>query len=318
MNPLTETCLNVMKYGYSQTKPYVESPYKNITLQHLSEFLLRKSGVELHDALRFRDPVENNLAICFGGGIDSYCALILALSHHPAQRPAKAWIFNTDKIYLIHCNYGQPYASQEREVFNEIKYFWARKTLDDRRIPIWQDLRRFSEIPEDFLRFVSIDNPAIPCPENMDWENYIIPGRNLYLASIGAEYAGNIWIVATKRGDESVGTPDKTSRFYNQASVAFSEFYASRRQVSSPFINKSKLEVVKDYLLAGGSLEALKRTFSCYSPVDGDITACGTCYACYKKYTLFQKLNEPLNFAKHPKDGRNFQVFQERERAKRG
>jgi 7-cyano-7-deazaguanine synthase in queuosine biosynthesis len=148
------------------------------------------------------------------------------------------------------------------------------------------------------------------------WKNYIFPARNLVLAAIGSQYSDTVWIVANKRSDESVGTPDKTSRFFRETTDLLSDFYGRLILVKSPLLNQSKLEAVQDYLKKGGSVQALKATFSCYSPTPGENEHCGKCLACYKRYKLFQALNVEVNFHTFPPDGENFLAYEKYEKSK--
>lgn len=86
----------------------------------------------------------------------------------------------------------------------------------------------------------------------------------------------------------------------------------------SPFMHLSKLEAVQEYIREGGSIEALKATFSCYSPIDGPVDHCGRCKACMKRYRLFQALNVEYNFASFPPDSPYWPEFLEDEKRKRG
>ena len=70
----------------------------------------------------------------------------------------------------------------------------------------------------------------------------------------------------------------------------------------------------------GYNIESLKQTFSCYNPRPDHLseTHCGQCYACFKRFKLFQALNVEHNFRAHPKDGPNWSKYQAAENKKRG
>ena len=290
MNPLVDMCEQLTKACYAQDPELLATKYHNPHFVSLARWLGREYRLERATT---SDPRDGKLCICFGAGIDSYCALVHALEQD----------FD---VVLFWMDYGQPYAEHEHCVFHQVR---------NKVGAFHQDLKRFPAFER--LEWASSTAHLIPRDiKGMDWENYIVPARNLFLAARGSQYGEEVWIVANKRSDESVGAKDKTSRFYNQSSVLFSEFYGTRIRVRSPFLGQSKLEMVQEYLKKGGSLDALKGTFSCYSPVEGD--HCGICYACFKRYKLFQDLNVEYNFHYPPHDGPNWHNYILQEQKKRG
>lgn len=319
MNPLVETFRDICVAGYEK-RNVLNSRVVSPKIKQLANFLLNRSTDATTFRIRQEPWVDNSeVAIGFGGGIDSYCALHYALG-------------NGMRVHLVHVDYGQPYFRQERSVFNRISLAWSTLGTDCRKDHIenvfFKDLKTLEEsmevkFPRDQLQFHTDSKVVVPeNQDGMDWENYIVPARNLLLAGVCAEYARQIWIVATKRSDETVGTPDKTTRFYKQTSEILSQHYGMPFSVLSPFIGVSKFETVKNYLLHHGSLETLKQTWSCYSPTFGASDEwkkqCGTCYACFKRYQLFQKLDEQIDFVTHPRNGKNWDKFVEQELKKRG
>lgn len=307
MNPLVESCLVIAKCGYtSETK--VSVPYFSDKLFALGTYLLKKRLVPSEPSSR----PSKRLVICFGSGIDSYCALFKALEE-------KSW----ENICLLHLNYGQPYFHEERKVFDKI-VSERRDGKDD--FPNFQDL---SPMAQDFrkvqdnhnLEFAYRTETLIPCEmKDLGWENYIIPARNLVIASLAAELGNTVWIVANHRTDESVGARDKTTKFYNLASQICSEFYGRKIVVESPVLHLSKLQMVQEHLAKGYNVQSLLQTFSCYNPRPDQTSErhCGTCYACFKRYKLFQALNVEHVFRAHPADGPNWLKYQEAENKKRG
>ena len=298
-NPLVETCLQISRAGY-QREGYLQPEYFERRLLALGTFLLNDGAdpaLRLHSdkpALSISDKQE--VAICFGAGIDSYCALIWA-----------AW--QGKKIHLIHVNYGQPYWQNEHNVFHEIQTHTPKSLLSD-------DL---SVDEHALIHFHSHSVDLIPKEDqqhkDFQWHDYIIPARNLVLAAIGAQYAQLVWVVANKREDETIGARDKTTRFYREASIAFTQFYGFPVAVKSPFIRWSKREVVERYIEGGGSIEALKQTWSCYTFSKKQLH-CGICYQCYKRFKLFQSLNVEHDFQVHPQKGEHFYEYERREQSK--
>jgi 7-cyano-7-deazaguanine synthase in queuosine biosynthesis len=261
----------------------------------------------------------------FGAGIDSYCALIKALQEGR-------------NIYLIHVLYGAPYGIYERRVFKALQNGWIgafsldpTQTIPKAMNSFGRDFMRLSEggltLRRDALMIGQHEVAIVPSEDQSDlsWENYIIPARNLVLAAIGSQYAPNIWIVSNKRNNEDIGTPDKTSTFYQSASDIFSDFYGYPVRVSTPFGLMSKQEMVVKYLEDGGSAQALRSTISCYSPVvetdprtnkDKGVFHCGRCYACYKRHKLFTNIREDHEFYFDPLEAPNREEYMAREKAK--
>lgn len=307
MNPLVDTCLAISKAGYSDTHQ-IEVGYYSDKLLALGKYLLGRTLTPTHPPSRH----QRRLVICFGCGIDSYCALFKALESSEWQ-----------SICLLHMNYGQPYFQEERQVFDKI--------IKDRSIgrslahpnPILSPMAMdFERIMDEYkLEFAYRTEDLVPCnKEGMDWENYIIPVRNLVIAADASELGDVIWIVANRRQDESVGAKDKTSKFYNLTSQICTEFYGRKIVVESPVLHLSKLQMVEEHLKKGYNVQSLIETFSCYNPRPDQIseTHCGQCYACYKRYKLFQALNVEHRFRAHPADGPNYAKYQAAEIKKRG
>lgn len=306
-NPLIHNARAISMEGYHRSNKIAFLGHMP-RLANLGSWLLQRSGIDdfhFHPKYEVYPAGGDKVALGFGGGIDSFCALHYALG-------------NGLDVDLLHVNYGQPYFKQEAMVFVALEEAFAGRLTN----------HPFCELPETLeeryetgaVNFHTREDRIVPRDaEGLDWESYVIPARNLFLAAHLSEYARTIWIIANQRSDETVGTPDKTSRFYADASKAFSDYYNIKVRVSSPMLSVSKLAMVQNFLDHGGTVDQLRRTFSCYSPPDPDtIMHCGTCYACFKRFTLFQALNEEHEFAKHPKDGPNWLTFQNVEARKRG
>lgn len=307
-NPLIESCARLSQLGYSGNVE-VSLPWEDPTLLMLGKYLLNNSGLPVTYSLKTKARESDRVAICFGGGIDSYCAMIHALSRKK-------------KVTLVHVNYGQPYFRNERLVLSNIVRAWGFAFSGVGEVSvISEDFRRLMsayDLQYGDLRFVQEEKFLIPQSANLDfsWKDYIIPCRNLVLAAVGSAEADEVWVIANKRRDETVGTPDKTSLFYRLTSAVFTGFWGRKIIVRSPFLTMSKLGVVKKYLELGGNMEALKQTFSCYTPGSLGLEHCGLCYACYKRFKLFQALNVEYSFKAHPQNGKHFAEFEAQEKAK--
>lgn len=329
MNPLVESCKAISKAGYSGETD-IEQAYLNPRLLRLGTFLLNNS--KLSSTFRLKEQRRgSSVCICMGGGIDSYIAI------------HEAFTQSYEKVVLLHVDYSQPYNTLESQVFNLIS---RAAQLSDSAPRKWFD-SDFDRMRSKFGKLnVSIKQVVFPLIDketklDFSWENYIVPARNLLLAALASEHADDIWIVANKRADETVGTPDKTSRFYMEASETFSEFYGRQVRVFSPFFKVSKLQAVTDWISQGGDPRILKITHSCYadpatltwdilgarfeqytpeslevSSEKNPATHCGECYACYKRYKLFQSLNIVHFFRTHPQDGKNWHQYARAEQNK--
>lgn len=278
MNSLVKSCLSVARAGYTK-EDVIRLEWHNDELLKLGNYLLNGSKLGKKFRLKNVRDGHNDIAIMFGAGIDSWCAIEHAKAHHAFA-----------KTVVIHVDYGQPYAKQELEVVAKLK-----------------------DIPVHRVQ-IELANPG----QQTEWKEYIFPARNLVLASIGSQYADDVWIVATQRKNEEVGTPDKTGKFFREASGTFSKFYGRSVAVRSPFMNKTKSQVVQTYLDQGGKIEDLLSTFSCYRS-DGKMTEprhCGWCYACFKRYNLFQSRNVEHSFEKVPWEGPNWNTYKAAEAAK--
>lgn len=301
-NSLVDACAAITEAGYNKDQ-IIGADWMSPELQSLGSWLLANSGLPMFSLKLSRK--QGALAIGMGCGIDSYIALMFALKS------------NTNPVEVIHLNYGQPYFEQEANFFKDL----VNASVDKDCSPsLKKDLITFNGFNKNDICFRSVHRRIIPeyLGRDLDfsWKDYIVPARNLFLAAVCSQFASEIWIVATRRKDETVGTPDKTSNFYVRTSQVFTNFYRRSVLVKSPFLERSKADVVKEFLDIGGSEESLTRTFSCYSPVGDE--HCGTCYACFKRYHLFQKFDIKFTFHEHPKSGKNWEVFTAKEEAKRG
>lgn len=314
INPLVESCVEITRCGY-ENRRQMTLPYQNKDLARLTSFLLNH-GKEVADHYIKREVDDRaRIALSFGGGIDSYCALMEALK-------------KKQKVTVVYTNYGQPYSKYERAVFTDLSVAYSQVQSDLRSPDLLSKMQEafFNDMmlfqpKRDQLRFVVEEIPLMTTQDAVEigWKNYIIPARNLALAAVASQYGDTVWIVATSRTDETVGAPDKTAKFYKLATRVFTDFYGRSVKVESPFITRSKEAVVREYVRRGGQLFTLSNyTFSCYTPArNSDIIQCGSCYSCYKKFKLFQALDWEVKFAAHPQTGPNFQQYQEREAAKR-
>jgi len=300
MNPIVQACLEVSRAGYEESS-LIQSPLRNKRLLHLGSWLLSKQygkPIVLKFSPQGYKQQPKKLALLFGGGIDSYCML------HKALRDG----YETAVVFV---DYGQLCSHAEWCVFRKVCVAYDNRDRTDTVFGVLGDdvlnsVRTHSAKLSHYREEIELVRKS---EEGKDFafKDYVFPARNLVLAAIGTLYAPRVWIAST-RTDAEVGAPDNTPRFFQEASTLFSELYGTDIKVTSPFLSISKGTVVQDYLSNGGTVESLKETFSCYTPVPF-LRHCGTCLACFKRYELFSSLNVEADFAVHPKDGAYYEEF---------
>ena len=141
------------------------------------------------------------------------------------------------------------------------------------------------------------------------WErdDAIIPLRNLYLIMVACNYTGSddveICIGAT-HGDRSL---DQSLKFAKQAEDLMNYLYTAQHwipngkkvKVVMPYKDYTKTELVKEFIANGGDInEAFNKSFSCYTPINGE--PCWECKPCWRKMISF--LLNGYEFSKEIKD----------------
>ena len=115
-----------------------------------------------------------------------------------------------------------------------------------------------------------------------------IPLRNLIFLSIAINYGDTI-ILGTTADDLHY---DKKKEFISEVeklfnSVLTKELVSKKIKIEIPFQDKSKKEILAEYLTKGGDIEkAYKESFSCHYPKHNK--ECGKCTPCIKKIETFQ------------------------------
>jgi 7-cyano-7-deazaguanine synthase in queuosine biosynthesis len=112
-------------------------------------------------------------------------------------------------------------------------------------------------------------------------EDAYIPMRNSFLAHIASLYGDKIWIVAQK-GEMDI--PDRSPKFFNEITDLLKFLNGNLNiQVSTPFSDMTKTDMVSWYVEQGLPIDILKLTSSCYN---GD--RCGTCPACFRRWVSME------------------------------
>ena len=149
------------------------------------------------------------VSIMVSGGLDSYIAYYYALKN--GYIPDAIWV-----------NLGQPYWKKEEEKVNSFEF------------PV-------KKIKIDLLRE---EFGNLPTPQKQ-----IIPGRNLFLAYIGAFFNERVWIVALETEMHTYARErDKSWKFYRDTTELFTYIFNYVREntiVETPFSHLSKTEIVR-------------------------------------------------------------------------
>lgn len=305
-NSLLQSVINISKAGYVETdapRIKVDMPYANQKLVALGTYLLSQDKPR---GVTHNNPLKKKLCIGFSGGMDSYCAFIKA-----AQ--SSFW----EEVVLMFMNYGQPYYYEEENVVTEIRGALAGATN-----AFSSDMARIKSLSGPKISFATEIEHLVPQGKDIsDFSTYIVPARNLVIAVAAAQYANTVWIVANKRSNESIGTRDKTTKFYHLASSLLSDYYGNEVTVESSAFSMTKMQMVEHHLAEGWSKEALAATYSCYAKPDfyaKEAKHCGNCTACFKRYRVLEAIGVESHFRIHPKDSPKWERFSTIEAAKRG
>ena len=136
----------------------------------------------------------------------------------------------------------------------------------------------------DLARFEQVEN------------NYFMPLRNLHFLIYAAHY-GNVLCIGSIGG--SVHKDNDENFKYMTENVI--NYLLSEKpgyesvQIEMPFVNKSKTNLLSEYMRLGGDIEeAYRETFSCYEPQGNK--ECHFCTSCLSKFTAFY--NNGYNFSK--------------------
>lgn len=123
--------------------------------------------------------------------------------------------------------------------------------------------------------------------------NKIIPFRNHILTCVAAQFGHEIHMASTL-GDT---TRDKDEHFARDMSTALSWFslgphektvFPGPRQIVLPLREKTKRELVADYLAQGHPwIDLVERSVSCYMPTAAG-QECGQCRSCIRKYVALK------------------------------
>ena len=119
-------------------------------------------------------------------------------------------------------------------------------------------------------------------------DDAIIPNRNAHLVLLASHYGETIWL-GSVHGDRSF---DKDEAFYGHMETLLNHMWQEQHwteernfTISSPFKDRTKTDLVDEYLLKGGTAEELLQSYSCY---EGREKHCGHCKACFRKWVALE------------------------------
>jgi 7-cyano-7-deazaguanine synthase in queuosine biosynthesis len=114
-------------------------------------------------------------------------------------------------------------------------------------------------------------------------EDYIIPGRNVYIITLASLYGEKIYL-SSVHGDRSL---DKDKTFYTMMTSLLNhiwdeQHWTEKREftMTAPFKDYTKTELLKQFLNEGGDAGLIYESYSCY---EGWNKPCGLCKPCVRK-----------------------------------
>ena len=119
-------------------------------------------------------------------------------------------------------------------------------------------------------------------------DDAIVPNRNAHLVLLASHYGETIWL-GSVNGDRSF---DKDEIFYHHMETLLNHMWQAqhwteerRFTVSSPFKDRTKTDLVEEYLEKGNLPQYLLDSYSCY---EGEQQHCGQCKACFRKWVALE------------------------------
>lgn len=206
-----------------------------------------------------RDPYlpfedDKQIVVLLSGGMDSTLAFMLA-TEACARRGYK-------KPIGLFVDLKQPYRDKEYAV---IKNLHKQYRSQVQMLSAGVITRRNGNVP-------SID---------LQGKQQIVPGRNMTLATLGANYGDDLWICADMGTLHHGQMADKSYAFFESASRTLSLAFGRHIQVRSPVGHLTKAELVRAALDAGVAPHKILKTSTCYHPT---LLRCGECLTCVQRW----------------------------------
>lgn len=113
-----------------------------------------------------------------------------------------------------------------------------------------------------------------------------IPMRNSFLCHIAALHGGEWIYLIVQKGETH--SPDRSINFLTKTQKLLSDMLEKEITIETPFLNMSKVDMVKWYREQGLSTENLLLTTSCYNIGGNNGNQCGYCSACFRRWVAFE------------------------------
>ena len=114
-------------------------------------------------------------------------------------------------------------------------------------------------------------------------DDLIVPNRNAYLILLASHFGETIYL-GSVYGDRSF---DKDKTFYRLMEDLLDHMWSEQHwtekrefTVTSPYKDTTKTELIREYVAAGGNVQNILDSYSCYR---GEEQACGICKPCVRK-----------------------------------
>lgn len=122
--------------------------------------------------------------------------------------------------------------------------------------------------------------------EYEDPNTYFLPLRNLHLITIACHYGDVICLGSVKYSVHKDN--NETFKMLAESTINYLLSESDGKiSIDMPYWNKSKTQLLTEYLRNGGDIEeAYKETFSCYNP-DKKGNECMNCISCASKFSAF-------------------------------
>jgi len=139
---------------------------------------------------------------------------------------------------------------------------------------VWEASRKYS------MNLTIVSLPLIWVPVMSEME---LPCRNMYLVLAGSHFADRIWLIV-QRGELNLS--DRSPTFMVMASEMLTQLWnGTKKEVCSPFVDRTKVEMVQWYVDNVGTVDELDQsTICCYR---GKVF-CGECSACFRKWVALR------------------------------
>lgn len=207
---------------------------------------------ELNVITKGKEQAKNKSVLLFSGGMDSVMFDLLL-------KPD----------VLLYAPTGANYESIETE---KIKQLAKDGIIDENKLIIMDDTLNLSVFERDDL---------------------IVPNRNAYLVLLASHFGETIYL-GSVYGDRSF---DKDKTFYTLMENLLNHIWQEQHwteerkfTITSPFKDTTKTELIKQYVEAGGNVQNILDSYSCYR---GTEQACGICKPCVRK--AVSMINNDIN-----------------------